>query len=125
MVDLAGNLAEIVGEEHVASGDAISDDYTHDEALTATPQRPAHVVRPGSTHEVAAVLRAASEAGTPVTARGSGSGLVGACIPRPDGIVVSFERMAKVLEIDDANSVAVVQPGVTLAQLDEATRPHG
>ena len=125
MVDFAKALAAIVGEENVASGDGIVDDYTHDEALTATPQRPAHLVRPGNTAEVAEVLTLASEAGVPVTARGSGSGLVGACIPRPDGVLVSFERMASVVEIDEANSVAVVQPGVTLQALDEATRPHG
>ncbi|MEZ5139177.1 MAG: FAD-linked oxidase C-terminal domain-containing protein [Acidimicrobiales bacterium] len=45
--------------------------------------------------------------------------------PQPDGILVSFERMADILEIDEDNHVAVVQPGVTLAQLDEATRAVG
>jgi glycolate oxidase len=61
----------------------------------------------------------------PVTARGSATGLSGAATPLPDGIVVSFERMASVLEIDTENHVAVVQPGVTLAQLDEATAAKG
>ena len=61
----------------------------------------------------------------PVTARGSGTGLSGACIPRADGVLVSFERMAQILEIDTENHVAVVQPGVTLHQLDEALKPHG
>ena len=46
-------------------------------------------------------------------------------MPRSDGVVVSFERMADVVEDDTANHVALVQPGVTLAQLDEALRPHG
>jgi glycolate oxidase len=118
-------LAGIVGAEHVLTGDAIGDDYTHDEALTAAPQRPLAVVRPADTEAVAAVLRWASEHGVPVTARGSGTGLSGACIPRADGILVSFERMAEILEIDTANHVAVVQPGVTLHDLDEALKPHG
>ena len=60
-----------------SSGDAISDDYTHDEALTATPVRPLAVVRPGSTAEVAAIVRVCDELGVPVTARGAGTGLVG------------------------------------------------
>ena len=60
-----------------------------------------------------------------MTARGSGTGLSGACIPSDGGIVVSFERMKRILEIDTENHVAVVQPGVTLDQLDEATRQHG
>jgi glycolate oxidase len=95
----------------VLTGDAISDDYTHDEALTATPRRPMAVVRPASTDDVAELLTWATAQQVPVTARGSGTGLSGACIPREDGILVSFERMAEILEIDDANHVAVVQPG--------------
>jgi glycolate oxidase len=88
-------------------------------------QRPAAVVRPATTDQVARVLALANEHRIPVTARGSGTGLSGACVPRADGIVVSFERMNAVLEIDTANHVAVVQPGVTLEQLDAATHEHG
>jgi glycolate oxidase len=123
-VDLSA-LNDVVGEANVVSGDAIADDYTHDEALTVAHQRPAAVVRPATTEEVAAVLRMANASGTPVTARGSGTGLSGAAQPQPDGIVISFERMNRVLEIDEENHVAVVQPGVTLAELDEVTAGHG
>jgi len=125
MADMAAQLEEIVGTGHVLTGDAISDDYAHDEALTAEPVKPAHVVRPGSADEVAAILKLAAEASTPVTARGSGSGLSGSAIPQPDGILVSFERMNKILEIDTVNHVAVVQPGVTLTELDEAVAEVG
>jgi glycolate oxidase len=118
-------LSEIVGEGHVLTGEAISEDYGHDEALTVTPVMPLAVVRPGSTDEVAELVRWAAAWDVPLTARGSGTGLSGACVPRSDGVVVSFERMADVVEIDTANHVALVQPGVTLAQLDEALRPHG
>jgi glycolate oxidase len=125
MTDLAERLIAIVGAGHVLTGDAISEDYTHDEALTATPVQPLAVVRPADPKQVAEVLRVASELGTPVTARGSGTGLSGACIPRPDGIVLSLERMNAIVEIDTDNYVAVVQPGVTLDQLDEALAPVG
>jgi glycolate oxidase len=118
-------LAAIVGDRDVLTGDAIGDDYTHDEALTGVPQRPLAVVRPGCTEDVAGILRWASDEGVPVTARGSGTGLSGACIPRADGILVSFERMNRILEIDEANHVAVVQPGVRLHELDEATAAVG
>ena len=67
----------------------------------------------------------AAELGVPVTARGSGTGLSGACVPSPGGLLVSFERMAAILELDLDNHVAVVQPGVTLDQLDEATAAVG
>jgi glycolate oxidase len=129
MVDVSSDpgvaLAGILGDGQVLTGDAISDDYTHDEALTAAAQRPLAVVRPASTDEVADVLRWASAHGVPVTARGSGTGLSGACIPRADGILISFERMAEILEIDTENHVAVVQPGVTLHDLDEALKAVG
>jgi glycolate oxidase len=125
MADIAARLEGIVGAQHVLTGDAIHDDYAHDEALTAPPQLPAFVVRPSSTAEVADIVRAAAEHGVPLTARGAGTGLAGACIPRADGIVLSLERMNRVLEIDLDNHVAVVQPGVTLDELDKATAGHG
>jgi glycolate oxidase len=115
----------VVGAEHVQTGDAIKDDYGHDETLTASPQRPLAVVAPASTDEVAAVVRLADEHRIPVTARGSGTGMSGGCIPRPDGIVVCFERMNRILEIDTDNFVAVVEPGVQLDQLDAELAPLG
>ncbi len=124
MADVAALLADTVSPEQVLTGDAISDDYGHDEALTAAPETPAFVVRPGSTAEVSAVLRIANEHNVPVTARGSGTGLSGAAVPRPGGMIVSFERMNEIVEIDESNHVAVVQPGVTLDQLDEVTAAH-
>jgi glycolate oxidase len=125
MADLAARLSEIVTPAHVLTGDAISDDYAHDEALTATPQAPAAVVRPGTTGEVSGVLRVANEQRVPVTARGNGTGLSGAAVPATKGaIVVSFERMNEIIEIDTENHVAVVEPGVSLSQLDEALASH-
>jgi glycolate oxidase len=118
-------LREIVGGGHVLAGDEVKEDYSHDEALGLEPARPAAVAFPADTAEVARLVRAAAECGgVPLTARGSGTGLSGACIPSPDGVVVSFERMNRILEIDLDNHVAVVQPGVTLDQLDAATKDH-
>ncbi|MCX7620762.1 MAG: FAD-binding oxidoreductase [Acidimicrobiales bacterium] len=123
--DVEAALAGVLPAERIIVGEDIKDDYTHDEALTAEPVRPAAVVLPESTEEVAGVLRAASAAGVPVTARGAGTGMSGACIPRSEGILISFERMNRILEIDQDNFVAVVQPGVQLDQLDEALAPLG
>lgn len=122
---LAAALAEIVGAEHVLVGSAISEDYAHDEGLGVTWILPCAVVRPQSTDQVAAVMEAADAAGVPVTARGAGTGLSGACVPRHGGLVISFERMNSVVEIDTANHMAVVQPGITLAELDEQLAPLG
>jgi glycolate oxidase len=125
MGDIVGLLAEIVGPGHVVAGDDVSDDYSHDESLTAVPVLPAAVVRPGATAEVSEILRLANEEGVPIVARGSGTGLSGAAVPTPDAVVVSFERMHAIKELDSENHVAVVEPGVTLAQLDEATAGVG
>ena len=125
MADIDQRLADVLGADRVLTGEAINDDYTHDEALTASHHAPDVVVRPESTDEVAAVVRVAAELGVPVTARGSGTGLSGACIPRHGGILLSFERMARVVEVDTENHMAVVQPGVTLDQLDGETSKHG
>lgn len=118
-------LEGIVGADHVFTGDAINEDHTHDEALTVEPVRPLAVVHPADTAQVAAIIAWAARTSTVITARGSGTGLSGACVPRADGIVLSFDRMNRILEIDTENHVAVVQPGVTLAELDDALREHG
>lgn len=125
MAELTTAVEEVVGAGNVLTGDAVPEDYGRDEAITGTPVRPRWVVRPRTTEEVAAIVRLAAEHGVPLTARGSGTGLSGACIPREDGMVVSFERMAEIIEIDLGNHVAVVQPGVTLDQLDKAAAEHG
>jgi glycolate oxidase len=125
MGDIVEVVIGIVSEQHVSSGDAIREDHTHDECLTVEGVVPLAVVCPANTAEVAGVLRACDEQHVGVTARGSATGLSGACTPTPDGIVISFERMDSVIEIDTANHVAVVQPGVTLAQLNQALAPLG
>jgi FAD/FMN-containing dehydrogenase len=125
VADIASLLAEVVGGAHVVAGTDISDDFGHDEALTVPGRLPAAVVFPATTAEVAELVGMAAERGIPLTARGSGTGLSGACVPLPGGVVVSFERMNTIVEIDTDNHVAVVQPGVTLQQLDAATAPAG
>jgi glycolate oxidase len=72
-----------------------------------------------------ATVRVALEHSAPVTARGAGTGLSGACIPIRDGIVISFERMAQLMDLDTKTHIAVVQPGLTLGELDAATASAG
>ena len=125
MSDLTARLSEIVGDHNLLAGDAIPEDYFHDEVLTTGPHKPAYVAKPACTEEVAQLLKVAAEHRVPVTARGSGTGLSGAATPREGGLVISFERMNAVLEVDTTNQVAVVQPGVTLTELDAATADTG
>ncbi len=124
MADVRTALAEIVGGEHVLSGDAVPPEYAGDESLG--------VAECGRTWWCGAGHRAGrggTESGRGARVAGdgagSGTGLSGAAVPRPGGLVVSFERMNRILEIDADGQVAVVQPGVTLAELDEATAERG
>ena len=115
-------LRSIVGPSNIDEGDDIKEAVGHDESLGSIATQPRAVVRPATTSEVAAIVLAAQEHGVPLTPRGSGTGLSGGSIPRSNGVVVSFERMNQILDIDLENHVVVVQPGVTLVQLEEALR---
>ncbi|MGH9304600.1 MAG: FAD-binding oxidoreductase, partial [Acidimicrobiales bacterium] len=97
----------------------------HDESLATTPVHPMAAVFPSCTAQVASIVALAARAGVPVTARGSGSGLSGGCVPTPGGIVVCLSRMRAVLELDADNQAAIVEPGVTLDELDAVLAPHG
>ncbi len=125
MSELLEQLRKAVGESHVLAGESIHADYTHDEALTTVPVVPLALVMPGSTDEVSEVLKLATEHGVPVVARGSGTGLSGAAVPVSDGILLAFDRMRRIREIDTENQVAVVEPGVTLEQLNGELAPLG
>jgi glycolate oxidase len=125
MAEVLTQLRKVVGDPNVLSGDAVHADYTHDEAMTARPVTPLAVVLPASTAEVSEILRVASENHLPVVVRGSGTGLSGGCLPVADGIVLGFDRMRAIREIDTENQLAVVEPGVTLAELDAALAPLG
>jgi glycolate oxidase len=83
------------------------------------------VVRPSTTEQVSRILALAQEHRIPVTTRGAGTGLSGGCIPTEESLLLSTERMKRIIEIDSENHVAVVEAGVTLFELDEATAAHG
>jgi glycolate oxidase len=86
---------------------------------------PDAVVFPLSTDEVAALMVWANDTGVPVVPRGAGTGFVGGSVPVAGGVVMSFERMNRILEIDRDNLVAVVEPGVVTADLHRAVEAKG
>ncbi len=86
---------------------------------------PDAVVWPRSTRDVSAVVRAAADASLPVTARGAGTGYTGGSVPVAGGIVLSFEKMNRVLSIDVRRRVAVVEPGVVNNDLREEAEAVG
>ncbi len=122
--ELRDALREIVGPSAVAVAPDLNPDDLHDESLHAPTATPRAVVHPGSTAEVAALCAWASAHAVPLTARGSGTGLSGGASPVRGGIVVSFSRMNRLLRLELDDHVAVVQPGITLRELNEELRPH-
>lgn len=87
--------------------------------------QPDAVALPRSAENVAAILHAANEHRVPVTARGAGHGYVGGCVPQRGGIVLSLERMRRIVEISADDFVAVVQPGVITKTLQDAVEKKG
>ncbi len=86
---------------------------------------PGAVVLPASHAEVAAVVRLCNEAGVPLVARGRGTGTTGATVPVRGGVVLSLERMDRILAVEPADRIARVEPGVTNQALQEAVAAHG
>ncbi|HQZ45844.1 MAG TPA: FAD-linked oxidase C-terminal domain-containing protein [Usitatibacteraceae bacterium] len=95
------------------------------DGLSAYRQTPLVAALPGTVREAADVLRIARETGTPVVARGSGTGLSGGALPLADGILLSMGKFNRILAIDPLARVARVQPGVRNAQITEAAAPLG
>ena len=118
-------LTAALGASQVKSGTTINPDDLHDESLHPEPREALAVVFPRSTSDVSSILRIAAAHDLAVTARGSGTGLSGGAKPVAGGLVVSFAQMNAVLSVDTADHVAVVQPGLTLRELDEHLRDTG
>jgi glycolate oxidase len=87
--------------------------------------RPDIVVFPRNTAEVSAIVRLAARHGVPIVGRGAGTGLSGGAIPQHGGIMVTFSRMNRILEIDPVNERAIVEPGVVNLDLSAAAGPYG
>lgn len=86
---------------------------------------PDAVVFPTTHEQVETLVRACRKHRVPVVARGRGTNTTGATVPVAGGVVVSFERMNRILRIDPDNRLAVVEPGVLNGDLQNALKPHG
>src|SRR5947208_2612246 len=87
--------------------------------------RPELVAFPQWTGDVVAIVTLAKDCKVPIVGRGAGTGLSGGAIPRAGGIVISFARMNRILEIDLPNECAVVQPGVVNIEITQAVEEQG
>lgn len=125
----AGRVLDAL-ERELPAGQLVTDPdsverYAHDEAEWAPYGKPAAVARVSSTEETAAVVRACDEAGVAVVPRGAGTGLSGGANAVDGCVLVSFESMNSILEINTREQLAVVQPGVVNDDLRAACREQG
>ncbi|MBN1813676.1 MAG: FAD-binding oxidoreductase [Anaerolineae bacterium] len=120
-------LRDIVGEQHVVYGEPERMlDYAHDEvAGEEYAHMPEVVVKPVTAAEISEIVRLANRERIPVTPRGAGSGLSCGAVPVYGGILLSLERMNRILEIDAENMAVVVGPGVVTNDINEAVEPLG
>ena len=106
-------------------GEDISSDYDHDEMTEYGHYMPEAVLQALSAEDVCAVLKYCNEHQIAVTPRGAGTGLCGGCVAIHGGVVLSTEKMKKVLEVDTRNMTATVEPGVLLMEFPKSLEGTG
>jgi len=108
-------FAKLVGQENVMTGEADLHAYSYDSAVLDQVS-PAVVVRPTTSEALGQVVRLCNENGLKLTVRGAGTNLSGGTIPHPGGVVCLTTALNKILEINEEDLYAVVQPGVVTAK---------
>ncbi|UCH01339.1 MAG: FAD-binding protein [Candidatus Bathyarchaeota archaeon] len=116
-------LAAIVEPNDILSDRERILDYASDES-SIEPHYPEVVVRTNTTEEVSKILRLANQELIPVTPRGGGTGLCGGAVPIYGGILISFEKMNQILELDAENLMITVEPGVFVLDLHTYVEEH-
>ncbi|MEQ4302580.1 FAD-linked oxidase C-terminal domain-containing protein [Plantactinospora sp. B6F1] len=125
MPDLLDDLRAALGESAVLTDPDLLRGHQRDEADLCAAGTPAVVVRPRTTGEVVAVVRAAAAHGVPVVPQGARTGLAGAANAVDGAVLLSTALMDEIREVDPVNRIAVVQPGVVNAMLAAAVAKHG
>ncbi len=124
---LRERLEAVVGRDGVFSdpSDLLLYQYDASDEAIAGINRPDVVVLPRTAEQVAAIVRIAREAGVPVTPRGAGTGLAGGALAARGGIMIVLTRMTRVVEINQDDRYAIVEPGVINLDLSQTTKPLG
>ncbi len=120
---VAGALTEVVGAANVRTAPEDREKYGTDALQIGHPAD--LVVIPATTEEIAIIARVCNEHRVPLVVRGAGTGYTGGAVPIRGGIVLSMERFNRIVAIDEANLLAVVQPNVITRDLQEAVEARG
>ncbi|MER3523876.1 MAG: FAD-binding oxidoreductase [Ignavibacteria bacterium] len=121
---ILSQLRAIVGQDAVLTDEETRSLYAHDETEDFE-FLPDVVVKPTTTEQVSTILKLANIARIPVTPRGGGTGLSGGALPVCGGIVLSLEKFKRIIEIDEKNFQAVVEPGVVTQIFQEECEKRG
>jgi glycolate oxidase len=119
----AAGIEQITGAAFVRRDSESLGTYARDAYHVAHP--PDLVVLPASTAEIAAIARLCHDVRVPLVVRGGGTGYTGGAVPVHGGVVLSVERLDRILSVDEANLLAVVQPGVVTGDLQDAVERVG
>lgn len=121
---IVAELKSICGDQFVLTSQEVLADYSHDftEDLRFHPEV---VVKPCKPEEVSAIMRLCNREVIPATPRGAGTGLSGGALPVHGGIIISMERFNRILEIDERNLQATVEPGVINQVFRDAVEAKG
>lgn len=121
---IAEQIKAIVGTENFITDHALLEKYAHDETEDLR-YYPEVAVKPQTTEQVSALLKLCNEHSIPVTPRGGGTGLSGAALPVKGGLLISMERFNKIIQIDERNLQATVEPGVITEEFMNAVKDKG
>ena len=121
---IADELARILGAKQVVTDREILETYARDETsdLSAMPDI---LVRAESVEDVSRTMKLCHKRGVPVIPRGAGTGVTGGAVPVKGGVVLSLEKMNRIIEIDRENMVAVVEPGAITRDIQETAKAEG
>ncbi|MEM0046852.1 MAG: FAD-binding oxidoreductase [Fervidicoccaceae archaeon] len=125
--EIAKELERIVGERWLSKDPRAIEPYLYDRTQSAVRPKASEnviVVKPGSIEEVARVVSVAHEASIPIYPRGGGTGLTGGAVPTKPGIIISLERLNRII-IEKENMVADVEAGATLGSLISEAEKNG
>lgn len=123
--EILQELRLALGEENIITKKEDLICYSFDATPDMPNPLPDMVVTPNSVEDVVKVVNIARQHKVPIYPRGSGTNLCGGTVPLAGGIVLSMLKMKEILEVDAANLVAVVEPGVIIQDLNNAVAKHG
>ena len=116
---------QAIAPGRVYTGADVNEDYSRDEMPIYGTRMPDVAIDAMSTEEISAIMKICNENHIPVTCRGAGTGLAGACTPIAGGVVICTMKMKKILSYDTDNFTVTVQPGVLLNDLAEDALKQG